>query len=48
MVPLDLVSTHLSTCRYIVDLSTCRLVDLSTVVDNLSIELVDLSKRGSN
>ena len=38
----------MSTCRYIVDLSTCRLVDLSTVVDNLSIELVDLSKRGSS
>eukprot|EP00966_Prymnesium_polylepis_P273947 6328536-Prymnesium_polylepis.1 len=31
----------------LVDLSSCRLVDLSTVVDNLSIELVDLSKRGS-
>ena len=53
MVTLNLLSTHLSTivdlsihCR-LVDLSTCRLVDLSTVVDNLSIELVDLSKRGS-
>ena len=54
MVTLNLLSTHLSTivdlsihCR-LVDLSTCRLVDLSTVVDNLSIELVDLSKRGSS